>query len=111
VAEAVRYYFDEHIDPAVARGLRRRAIDVLTTQDAGHLGWDDPEQLNFATREGRVIVTFDVDYIIHHNAGIHHAGIAWAPETKYSIGQLISCLTLLHTVYTADDILNNLEYL
>src|SRR6266545_6448824 len=106
VADAVRYYFDEHIDPAVASGLRRRGIDVLTTQDAGHLGWIDPEQLDFATQEGRVVVTFDVDFIRHHNGGIQHAGIAWAPKRKYSIGQLISALTLLHAVYSADDMLN-----
>ena len=47
--EALRYYFDEHIDPAIAAGLRLRGIDVLTTEEAkrAHQGLDDPDQLIF----------------------------------------------------------------
>ena len=41
MSEAIRYYFDEHIDPAIAVGLRRCGIDVLTAREAGRLGHDD----------------------------------------------------------------------
>jgi hypothetical protein len=110
VSDAIRYYFDEHMDPAIARGLRRRGIDCLTTQEVGHLGLDDTGQLDFATSEKRIMVTFDVDYIILHSGGVSHAGIVWAFEKKYTIGQLISKLSLLHGYYSADQMLNNLEY-
>jgi hypothetical protein len=99
------------MDPAVANGVRRWGIDVLTAQEAGRCGYDDDEQLAFATGLGRVMVTFDVDYQTLHNAGASHAGIAWAPARKYSIGELISCLALVHGVYTADEMMNHLEYL
>ena len=33
--EALRYYFDEHVDPDIARGLRKRGIFILTTEEAG----------------------------------------------------------------------------
>jgi hypothetical protein len=111
VADPVRYFFDQHVDPAVAAGLRRLGIDVLTAQDAGRCGLDDPDQLAFATAEGRVVVTFDSDYIALHAAGTSHAGIAWAPHGKHAIGYLVGALEILHGVYTADDMRNNLEYL
>ena len=47
-------------------GLRRRGIDVLTAQDAGRCGTPDPDQLTFAAAEGRVLVTFDTDFLALH---------------------------------------------
>jgi hypothetical protein len=111
VADPVRYYFDQHMDPAVAAGLRRRGIDVLTAQEAGRCGFNDPDQLAFAAANGRVMVTFDVDYLALHSAGTPHAGIAWADADKYGIGGLVGMLTLLHGVYATDDMLNRVEYL
>lgn len=111
MADPVQYYFDQHMNPVVAVGLRRRGIDVLTAQDAGRCGYDDPDQLAFAAADGRVMFTFDVDYLALHAAGTPHAGIAWAQEQKYGIGQLIAVLTLVHAVYTADEMLNRVEYL
>lgn len=43
--EQIRFYLDEHIPSAVARGLRHRGVDVLTVQEAGRSGLSDPEQL------------------------------------------------------------------
>ena len=111
MSEAVRYYLDEHVDPAVAAGLRRLGIDVLTAGEAGRLSHDDPDHLAFATAEQRVIVTFDRDYLDFHNAGTPHAGIAFAWPTRQTIGHLVWALELIHAVYTADDMLNHLEYL
>ncbi|MFH1920766.1 MAG: hypothetical protein ABIP48_12860 [Planctomycetota bacterium] len=31
----IRYHLDEHVDPAVAEGLRQRGVDVTTTVEAG----------------------------------------------------------------------------
>jgi hypothetical protein len=48
-----RYHLDEHIDPAVAAGLRGRGIDVTTSNDAGLLSADDVEHLRFAFAKPR----------------------------------------------------------
>jgi hypothetical protein len=111
VSEAVRYYLDEHVDPAMAAGLRRLGIDVLTAGEAGRLSHDDPDQLAFATAERRVIVTFDRDYLDLHAAGVPHAGIAFDWPTRGSIGYLVRALELIHGVYTADAMRSHLEYL
>ena len=54
---AIRYYLDEHIAKAVAKGLRRRGIDVQTLTEAGMLEATDKEHLAFARDERRAIVT------------------------------------------------------
>jgi len=57
------------------------------------------------------MVTFDVDYLALHRARVQHGGIAWCPEQKYSIGELIEVLLLLHGVVTSQDMRNHVEYL
>lgn len=111
MADPVRYYFDQHVDPAVAAGLRKRGIDVLTAQDAGRCGFDDKDQLAFATAHARVVVTFDSDFLNLHRAATPHAGIAWSPAEKHGVGSLVAALELLHGVLTAADMIDHVEYL
>lgn len=92
-------------------GLRARGVDVLTAQDAGRCGLPDPDQLAFATAEERVVMTFDADYLALHNSGAQHAGIAWCTLRKYSVGELIQLLMLMHGVFDRDAMRNHLEYL
>jgi predicted nuclease of predicted toxin-antitoxin system len=102
---------DQHFPGPASTGLRRHGIDILTSQDANRCGLSDPDQLAFATAEGRVFVTFDTDFLALHQRGTSHAGIAWCQEQKYSIGQLIQALKLLHGVLNRDDMINHVEYL
>lgn len=57
---------DEHIPPALARGLRRALgdIDVLELRNTNLLGAGDPEVLDFTAREGRILVTRDASTIL-----------------------------------------------
>jgi predicted nuclease of predicted toxin-antitoxin system len=111
MADPIRFYADQHYPGPVTAGLRRRGIDVLTAQEANLCGADDPDQLAFATAQGRVLLTFDSDFLALHQSGVSHAGIVWCPATKYGIGPLIQMLVLLHSVLTADDMVNHVEYL
>ena len=96
---------------SVAGALQARGIDVLTAQDAGRCGLPDPDQLAFATADQRVVMTFDSDYVALHNTGVAHAGIVWCPLRKYSVGQLLQSLLVLHGVLDRDYMRNHLEYL
>jgi hypothetical protein len=102
---------DQHFPAPASRGLRRHGVDVLTAQEAGRCGLPDSDQLAFATAEERVLVTFDTDYLALHQSGVQHAGIAWCQEQKYSIGQLIQALLLVHGVLDRDAMRNHVEYL
>jgi predicted nuclease of predicted toxin-antitoxin system len=111
VADPIRFFFDQHVPSAVARGLRQHGIDVLTAQDAGRCGFSDPDQLAFATAQGRVLMTFDTDFLTLAAGGVTHAGIAWCPAVKYTVGQLIDALLLLHGVLDRDVMHDHVEYL
>ncbi|HEV3255545.1 MAG TPA: DUF5615 family PIN-like protein [Gemmataceae bacterium] len=111
MADPIRFFFDQHIASAVAQGLRQQGVDVLTAREAGRCGLPDADQLQFATAEERVVMTFDSHYLALHAGRTVHGGIAWCPATKYGIGQLIQMLLLLHGVMDRDAMRNHVEYL
>jgi len=111
VADQIRFFLDQHIPSAVAQGLKQRGIDALTAQDAGRCSLPDADQLEFAKQENRVLVSFDPDFLSLAASGIEHTGIAWCPATKYSVGQLLYALLLVHGALDQDDMRNHVEYL
>lgn len=110
MAQAVRFYTDEHVARAIAGGLRQRGVDVLTAAQARMLGASDEEHLHLAAREGRVIFTQDDDFLRLHAAGAQHAGIAYAPQGT-SIGDVIRGLMLIYQVLNADEMRGHVEFL
>ena len=111
MSESLQFYMDEHFPASASQGLRSHGINVLTIQDAGRSGMLDEDQLDFALTEDRVLVTFDTDFLVLHQSGVTHAGIAWCPEMKYSIGQMIQAVLLLHGVLDRDAMRCHVEYL
>jgi predicted nuclease of predicted toxin-antitoxin system len=111
VTDPVTFFFDQHIPAAVARGLRRRGVDVLTAQETARCGVTDLEQLQYAYQQRRVLVTFDDDFLVLASSGKEHAGIAFCSATKYTIGELIRVLLLVHQVLGPADMKNHVEFL
>jgi predicted nuclease of predicted toxin-antitoxin system len=100
----IRFHLDESMPNAVADGLRRRGVDVSTSGDGGLLGASDEEQLNFARREGRVIITRDQDFLRLNARGVDHAGIIYWTERQRTVGQLIGALATLMVDYGEDEL-------
>lgn len=107
----IRFHLDESVSLRIVRPLRDRDIDVTTPTDAGLLSATDEEHLAFADANGRVVVAHDNDYVRLHASGTQHSGIAYCHQSKYSVGELLQSLMLLHACYDADDIVGRLEYL
>jgi len=59
----LRYYTDENINPALVKVLTEKGLDVLSCQAAGMLGTTDVAQLLFVTKEKRLIITRDDDFL------------------------------------------------
>ncbi len=110
MSERVKFYLDEHVNSAVAVGLQRRGVDVLTAQAAQMLGAADEEHLALATRQARVLFTQDDDFLRLHTTGIEHAGIAYVRQNR-SIGYIVRGLMLIYQVLTADEMKNRVEFL
>ncbi len=107
----IRFHLDEHIDPAVADGLRRRHIDVTTAADAELLGADDHTHLSFAEIQRRVIVTNDSDFLRIHDHGVAHHGIVYCHQRTRTIGETIRALELIFEVLDPDEMSNRVEYI
>lgn len=82
----MKVYLDEDLSPSVALLLRQRGVDATSAHDVGNGQLQDRAQLEYATREGRAIVTRNVvDFLqLAHNAvatNTAHAGIVLVPAS------------------------------
>ncbi len=111
MTERIRFHLDEHIDPDIARALRRHGIDLTTTVEAGLRTQSDEAQLEFARQENRVIVTGDADFLRFASQSRDHPGIAYCDRTARSIGDIIRRLILIYEVLTPEEMAGHVEYL
>ncbi len=111
MSQKVKFYTDEHVPLAIAKGLRLRGAHVLTAQEAQTLGFTDEEHLAFAEKEKRVLITFDADFLRLHAKGIPHAGIAFVSSKEKIIGEIIRGLLLIFEMLDASEIKNKIEFL
>ncbi|MEO1144654.1 MAG: DUF5615 family PIN-like protein [Cyanobacteria bacterium J06638_22] len=109
--ERIRFHLDENVDPDIALALRRQGIDVTTSREAKLLGITDEEQLTFACTQGRVIVTYDTDFLRLASQSSQHWGIAFCKKNACSIGEVIRSLVLIYEVLSPGDMQGWIEYL
>lgn len=93
-------------------GLRAAGFDAISTPEAGRLSESDISQLEWAAREGRVLLTFNVsDFARLHfdwlTQGRHHAGLI----VQRPIGDTIRRATNLGNTLSAEEMQDRLEYL
>jgi predicted nuclease of predicted toxin-antitoxin system len=53
----LKFYLDEDLSPRIAEWLRRRDLDAVSAFEVGNVQLSDRDQLAYATREGRCLVT------------------------------------------------------
>ena len=110
MGNSIKFYMDENVPLAIPAGLRRRGINVLTTQEAGKMSAPDPDQLAFSTSQGRVIFTQDHDFLTLNSEGVQHAGIAYAHQSV-ALGRIVQGLVFMYQILDAEDMVNRVEYL
>ena len=111
MSDRIRLHLDEPVDPDIALAARKHGIDVTTTQEAGLRTLRDEEQLAFARREGRVLVTHDTDFLRFASRTIDHPGIVYCHKTARSVGEIVRGLILIYEVLTPDEMAGRVEYL
>ena len=72
----MRLLTDENFNGAILRGLVRRLpkLDIVRVQDVGLMNTDDPQILEWAASEGRILLTHDVTTITMYAYDPHSAG-------------------------------------
>ena len=96
---------------AVGEGLRREGIDVTTTRDQGLFSSSDLEQIEFARREMRVLVTQDADFLRLDRRGIDHLGICFYSPGTRATGEILKRLILIHGVVAPEAMRRHVEFL
>ncbi|MBS3968142.1 MAG: DUF5615 family PIN-like protein [Truepera sp.] len=97
----MKFLTDEHIPPALVRGLLRERpdLDITEVRKTELVGKPDPLILERAAAEGRILITRDVstmpDYAYARvKAGLPMPGVfIW--QRKASIGEVLESLLLL----------------
>jgi len=96
----VRLLTDENFNGGILRGLVRRLpeLDIVRVQDVGLIHTDDPDILEWAANEGRILLTHDVATITMYayervNQGLPMLGVVEVIATA-PIGKIIDDLEL-----------------
>jgi predicted nuclease of predicted toxin-antitoxin system len=112
---SLAYYFDQNVPRAIAIGLRRLGIDVLTSDEDGAADWPDERILERATALERIVFSCDADFLelaadlLTH--GQPFAGVVHAHQLQITIGQAVRDLELIARVLTAEEIRNQVIHL
>ena len=84
---------DEHVLSAIVRALRTRGMDVVTVQDLGGEGTDDPVLLADALRDERILLTNDQDFLALAAAcaarGEPFAPVFYWPQQRRGVGEVV----------------------
>ncbi len=108
-------YMDHHVKRQVTAGLRRRGVDVLTAFEDGADTLPESDLLDRATALTRVLVTQDDDLLregaFRQQHGVPFTGLIYAHQQSVTIGQFVTDLELIATVYDPPDVANQVIYL
>ena len=111
---AFKLYLDEDVDPLLARVLRDRNMDCLSTHEAHNRGLSDNDQLAFATALDRTILTFNVKDFVklakeYATSGKHHSGIIVSNNIPFR--ELLRCTLFLLTKHPGENLTDKLVWL
>jgi hypothetical protein len=95
--------------------LRRRGIDVLTSQEDGSAEWDDEQLLARSTILGRLLFSQDDDLLkfarAWQKAAAPFSGVIYAHQLSAGIGTLVRDLELVLSCCTAEELAGRVTYL
>ncbi|MFA4858436.1 MAG: DUF5615 family PIN-like protein [Candidatus Margulisiibacteriota bacterium] len=59
-----RFFANENISPHTVEFIKSLGFDIKSVREVGLKGATDEEIIEFAIKEGRIIITFDMDYAV-----------------------------------------------
>jgi len=106
---------DVHVSLAITEGLRRRGINVLTSQEDNTTEDEDEALLTRATNLGRLLFTQDQDLLTiaasWQGSGEPFVGILYAHQQGASLGRLVADIELLAACCVPEELSNRVTYL
>ena len=110
----IRLYLDADVDVKLAAHLRNLGYDCVSAREIGNEALGDEAQLAYAAREGRVLLTHNIqDFVPIFERGWHsgrsHSGIVVSPQI--TLGELQRRVIRLLDTVAAGEMQNNLRNL
>jgi hypothetical protein len=113
----LRLATDADFNGRVLRGLlaRQPDLDIVRVQDAGLRTAHDPEILEWAAREGRIVITHDRQTMPGHayervETGLPMPGVFVVPNIP-AVGRIIEAILLTNECSTQDEWRDRVEFL
>jgi hypothetical protein len=113
----MRFLADENLNNDIVRGIIRRnaQIDIVRVQDVELSGAADPDVLEWAARENRVLLSHDVATITKYayqriESSLEMPGVIEIPQAL-PIGEVIEDLVLIAEVSLEGEWKNQIIYL
>jgi predicted nuclease of predicted toxin-antitoxin system len=105
----MKFIIDEDLSPRVARYLCQEfCFDAIAVRDRGLLGATDPEVLEYAFNEDRILVTANVRDFERLAAAVEiHAGIILIQEGDLLATEQIELITIIVKVLKAEIAIGN----
>lgn len=110
----IELYNDEDVSVLIAELVKARGFSVLTTLEAGNLGRSDSEQLEFAGKQKRVLLT-------HNRVDFENLAKEYFEENKTYYGIIIAVRRLPNEMVqrlldvlnqtTVDEMINQIRYI
>jgi predicted nuclease of predicted toxin-antitoxin system len=98
----IKFYTDVHISREAVRQLQLKGVDIIHCGDVGMSDADDTAHLEYATQNGRVMITCDADFeqinAAWQAASRPHGGIVYitSGEKCKAIGEIVKEILFLH---------------
>jgi hypothetical protein len=111
----VGLYMDVHIPRAIANGLRRLDVDVLTAQGDGTTTLAAPALLDRATQLGRALYSQDDDLLTEARRRIVEdepfAGVIYSHQLNSPIGRCIQDLEIIAKASDPEDLASQIIFI
>jgi len=110
----IEIYLDENVHILIAKIIESHGFKAIATQEAGNKGASDPEQLEYATRNGYAILThnrrdFEELAAEYFASGKEHYGIVIAADN--SPQEISRRMIAVLNDFTADEMKNQIIYI
>jgi predicted nuclease of predicted toxin-antitoxin system len=113
----MKFLTDEDFDNRILRGILRRLpdLDIIRVQDTEVAAFPDPDVLEWAALENRVLITHDVHTMTNHfrhrlNSGLSTPGVIFVRQTL-PIGMVISELILIAQYSLEGEYKNQMKFI
>ncbi len=114
----VRFLADEDVRAGIIQELRSRepTIDILDVKTAGFRGTKDPELLELAAQQGRILISHDRETMTRYfrerlDSGKLTAGLFVVPQSSAAIREIIDSLLMVWTASEAEEWRDQIVYL